>query len=106
MQAWKERSREVVLKLYWFRKRAQEFFSLFCGFLDADSYRSGSPYVQRLLRAYVRASDLFVCTIVNLRRYLILTYAVEFDRVHYPLPLSYVDEPPAHALRATIRRLR
>ena len=42
----------------------------------------------------------------NNKRYLILTYAVEFDRVHYPLPLAHVDEPPAQALNATIRRLR
>mmetsp|Transcript_28882 Transcript_28882/g.66754 ORF Transcript_28882/g.66754 Transcript_28882/m.66754 type:complete len:646 (+) Transcript_28882:76-2013(+) len=40
------------------------------------------------------------------KRYLILTYAVEFDRVHYPLPLSFVDIPPVDALQATIRRLR
>ena len=42
----------------------------------------------------------------NNKRYLILTYAVEFDRVHYPLPLAHVDEPPVHALNAAIRRLR
>eukprot|EP00960_Hanusia_phi_P078494 768822-Hanusia_phi.AAC.3 len=56
------------------------------------------------------------------RRYLILTYAVEFDRVHYPLPLAHWDDPPPsgatadtagrHAdvadtvLYSTIRRLR
>ncbi len=39
-------------------------------------------------------------------RYLILTYAAEFDRVHYPLPLAHVEEPPAHALLSTIKRLR
>lgn len=27
-------------------------------------------------------------------------------RVHYPLPLSFVDVPPMEALQATIRRLR
>ena len=42
----------------------------------------------------------------NNKRYLILTYQVEYDRVHYPLPLSHIEEPPAHALQATIRRLR
>eukprot|EP00656_Telonema_subtile_P021421 TRINITY_DN2245_c0_g1_i1.p3 TRINITY_DN2245_c0_g1~~TRINITY_DN2245_c0_g1_i1.p3 ORF type:complete len:194 (-),score=63.63 TRINITY_DN2245_c0_g1_i1:1156-1737(-) len=42
----------------------------------------------------------------NNKRYLILTYAVEFDRVHYPLPLQFVDEPDNEALQKTIQRLR
>jgi coiled-coil domain-containing protein 61 len=29
----------------------------------------------------------------NNKRYLILTYVVEFDRVHYPLPLRFEDAP-------------
>lgn len=40
------------------------------------------------------------------KRYLILTYAVEFDRVHYPLPLSFVQTPTLDILQRTIRRLR
>jgi coiled-coil domain-containing protein 61 len=40
------------------------------------------------------------------RRYCILTYTGEFDRVHYPLPLSYEEVPNVEALRRTIRRLR
>ena len=36
----------------------------------------------------------------NNKRYLILTYAAEFDRVHYPLPLLHEDAPSADALRA------
>jgi coiled-coil domain-containing protein 61 len=42
----------------------------------------------------------------NNKRYLILTYAAEFDRVHYPLPLLHEDAPSADALRATIARLK
>ena len=42
----------------------------------------------------------------NNKRYLILTYVVEFDKVHYPLPLSFVDMPDVDALKNTIRRLR
>ena len=59
----------------------------------------------------------------NNKRYLILTYAVEFDRslctndakralrvrvcrVHYPLPLQFVDQPDSEALQKTIHRLR
>lgn len=40
------------------------------------------------------------------KRYVILTYRGEFDRVHYPLPLSYEDTPNADSLQRTIRRLR
>ncbi|XP_024942145.1 coiled-coil domain-containing protein 61 isoform X2 [Cephus cinctus] len=39
------------------------------------------------------------------RRYLILTYTVEFDRIHYPLPLEYCGPPDPAILQATIRRL-
>lgn len=42
----------------------------------------------------------------QMKRYLILTYTVEFDRVHYPLPLAYEEDPNPAALKATIRRLR
>ena len=42
----------------------------------------------------------------NKKRYLILTYAVEFDRVHYPLPLNFEDNPDPHDLKLTIGRLR
>jgi coiled-coil domain-containing protein 61 len=40
------------------------------------------------------------------KRYLILTYAVEFDRVHYPLPLNVVEKPTPEILQRTVRRLR
>jgi coiled-coil domain-containing protein 61 len=40
------------------------------------------------------------------KRYLILTYAGEFDRVHYPLPLKENEDPSKDALRNTIYRLR
>ena len=35
-----------------------------------------------------------------------MTYAVEFDRVHYPLPLNYDENPDPSVLQATIKRLR
>lgn len=41
----------------------------------------------------------------NNKRYLILTYAAEFDRVHYPLPLLHEDTPSPEAFKATIARL-
>ena len=40
------------------------------------------------------------------KRYLILTYAAEFDRVHYPLPLAFEEHPDPRRLQATIRQLR
>ncbi len=39
-------------------------------------------------------------------RYLILTYRVEYDRVHYPLPLAFEDVPSVSSLQRVIRRLR
>lgn len=40
------------------------------------------------------------------KRYLILTYASEFDRVHYPLPLLPESNPDPQRLKAVIRQLR
>lgn len=42
----------------------------------------------------------------NNKRYLIMTYAVEYDRVHYPLPLSFEEAPDPASLKMTISRLR
>ncbi|NXD41789.1 CCD61 protein, partial [Copsychus sechellarum] len=35
---------------------------------------------------------------LNSKRYLILVYSVEFDRIHYPLPLPYAGRPDLVAL--------
>lgn len=40
------------------------------------------------------------------KRYLILIYTVEFDRIHYPLPLPYVGKPNPAMLQREIRALR
>lgn len=40
------------------------------------------------------------------KRYLILTYRVEYDRVHYPLPLAFEEVPTTATLQRVIRRLR
>ena len=37
---------------------------------------------------------------------MILSYLVEFDKVHYPLPLNYDDSPPVETLKNTIERFR
>ncbi|KAM9450874.1 centrosomal protein CCDC61 isoform 1-T1 [Clarias gariepinus] len=43
---------------------------------------------------------------LSTKRYLILIYTVEFDRIHYPLPLAYVGKPNPAALQREIRALR
>ena len=40
------------------------------------------------------------------KRYLILTYNVEFDRIHYPLALSYCGCPDPVVLQDVIRELQ
>ncbi len=40
------------------------------------------------------------------KRYLILTYRVEYDRVHYPLPLAFEEVPSVSSLQRVVRRLR
>jgi hypothetical protein len=42
----------------------------------------------------------------NNKRYLILTYQGEFDKVHYPLPLAYDEYPDPSVLKRTIANLR
>ncbi|XP_067087884.1 centrosomal protein CCDC61-like isoform X1 [Osmerus mordax] len=43
---------------------------------------------------------------LSAKRYLILIYTVEFDRIHYPLPLPYQGKPDPAALQKEIRVLR
>ena len=40
------------------------------------------------------------------KRYLILTYNVDFDRIHYPLALNYCGQPDARVLKDIIRKLQ
>ncbi|KAJ3588822.1 hypothetical protein NHX12_009676 [Muraenolepis orangiensis] len=40
------------------------------------------------------------------KRYLILIYTVEFDRIHYPLPLPYQGKPDPAVLQREVRTLR
>ncbi|XP_038075059.1 centrosomal protein CCDC61-like [Patiria miniata] len=43
---------------------------------------------------------------LSAKRYLIVTYTVEFDRIHYPLPLPYQGKPDPVALQETVRELK
>lgn len=45
-------------------------------------------------------------TQLNSKRYLILIYSVEFDRIHYPLPLPYQGKPDPVVLQGIIRSLK
>ncbi|KAK9751662.1 hypothetical protein QE152_g4825 [Popillia japonica] len=65
-------------------------------FEDLDSLRS------KKIRGNSRH---FSNTHGNNKRYLIVTYTVEFDRIHYPLPLEYCGPPDPVVLQATIRKL-
>ena len=40
------------------------------------------------------------------KRYLILTLLQEFEKVHFPLPLSFLEEPDIATLRRTFQRMQ
>jgi coiled-coil domain-containing protein 61 len=40
--------------------------------------------------------------LILLFRYVILSYIVEFDKIHYPLPLNYEDNNDIETLRGTV----
>lgn len=42
----------------------------------------------------------------RLKKYLILTLKGEYEKTHYPLPLSFLEEPDALTLRRTFTRLQ
>ena len=41
----------------------------------------------------------------TVKRYLILTLNGEFEKVHYPLPLNFLEEPDIATLRRTFARM-
>ncbi|XP_064602133.1 centrosomal protein CCDC61-like isoform X2 [Liolophura sinensis] len=75
-----------------------------CVSLDLMTYGDLESLRQR--KSGVKSSVPAARTTLNSKRYLILTYTVEFDRIHYPLPLPYVGKPDPRALQETIRQLR
>lgn len=40
------------------------------------------------------------------KKYIILTFSGEFDKVHYPLPLKYLEEPEMDQMYKTFQRLQ
>ena len=64
--------------------------------LELDNLRVKKPGKQGALTTRVG----------NNKRYLILTYSVEFDKVHYPLPLTYEEREDQQHLKETVMRLK
>ncbi|KAL4094424.1 hypothetical protein PRIC1_010085 [Phytophthora ramorum] len=76
-------------------------------FVDLLTAADLDLYCQRKLQPGTATEGLGAATATsNGKRFLILTYAVEFDRVHYPLPLTPELSPSPEVLQRTIRRLR
>ncbi|KAF0716585.1 Aste57867_2763 [Aphanomyces stellatus] len=75
-------------------------------FIDLLTYSDLELYRKRKMGKSTATHHIDSATMLNNKRYLILTYAVEFDRVHYPLPLNYVETPSPAMLQKTIRRLK
>ncbi|XP_060113499.1 centrosomal protein CCDC61 isoform X1 [Heteronotia binoei] len=67
---------------------------------DLESLRSRKAGVGPRLTSATKTSPL------SSKRYLILIYSVEFDRIHYPLPLPYVGKPDPVILQKVIRELK
>ncbi|XP_062262242.1 centrosomal protein CCDC61 isoform X2 [Platichthys flesus] len=67
---------------------------------DLELLRNRKAGVVSRTRGHQQSSAL------TAKRYLILIYTVEFDRIHYPLPLPYVGKPDPAALQKEVRALR
>ncbi|KAG9329309.1 hypothetical protein JZ751_005786 [Albula glossodonta] len=72
-------------------------FPIFCNMLESAVNKAGVVGRPRLQPQSPALSA---------KRYLILIYTVEFDRIHYPLPLPYQGKPDPAALQREIRALR
>ncbi|XP_053187401.1 centrosomal protein CCDC61 isoform X2 [Scomber japonicus] len=69
-------------------------------YADLELLRNRKAGVVSRPRSHQQSSAL------TAKRYLILIYTVEFDRIHYPLPLPYVGKPDPAVLQKEIRALR
>ncbi|XP_038642025.1 centrosomal protein CCDC61 isoform X2 [Scyliorhinus canicula] len=94
-------------------------FSIFCNMLESAITKSSESVTLDLLTysdlELLRNRKAGVATrhapppksgALNAKRYLILIYSVEFDRIHYPLPLPYAGKPDPVALQKIIRGLK
>uniref|UniRef100_A0A8C9FCM7 Centrosomal protein CCDC61 n=1 Tax=Pavo cristatus TaxID=9049 RepID=A0A8C9FCM7_PAVCR len=89
-------------------------FGIFCSMLEAALMKSSEAVSLELLTygdlEALRCCKAGVATRVppstsplSSKRYLILVYCVEFDRIHYPLPLPYVGEADMAVLRRLVQ---
>ncbi|CAK6953615.1 centrosomal protein CCDC61 isoform X2 [Scomber scombrus] len=69
-------------------------------YADLELLRNRKAGVVSRPRSHQQSSAL------TAKRYLILIYTVEFDRIHYPLPLPYAGKPDPAMLQKEIRALR
>uniref|UniRef100_A0A3B4A3Q9 Centrosomal protein CCDC61 n=1 Tax=Periophthalmus magnuspinnatus TaxID=409849 RepID=A0A3B4A3Q9_9GOBI len=94
-------------------------FAIFCSMLESAVKRSSDSVTLDLLtyadlellrnrKAGVvsRPRTNQQSSALTAKRYLILIYTVEFDRIHYPLPLPYIGKPDPAVLQKEIRALR
>ena len=72
--------------------------------LEALRVRKAGGQSSAIPNASTPARTVTVAT--NTKRYLILTYVAEFDRIHYPLPLLFEEVPTVSSLSRLVRRLR
>uniref|UniRef100_H3AQK3 Centrosomal protein CCDC61 n=1 Tax=Latimeria chalumnae TaxID=7897 RepID=H3AQK3_LATCH len=94
-------------------------FSIFCSMLESAIIKSSESVTLDLLTytdleclrsrkvgAGPRILSAAKSTALSNKRYLILIYSVEFDRIHYPMPLPYVGKPDPVMLQRVIRELK
>lgn len=74
--------------------------------LDLLTYGDLEAMWKKKLGSSKNQGEILPGTEPQAKRYLILTYNAEFDRIHYPLALSYCGCPDPMILQDTIRKLQ
>mmetsp|Transcript_34639 Transcript_34639/g.60915 ORF Transcript_34639/g.60915 Transcript_34639/m.60915 type:complete len:434 (-) Transcript_34639:35-1336(-) len=86
-------------------KKFSTFVKMLQTALDGGTVTVSADFLsQQDLEIYKKSRAQTAPQVTQTRRYLIVTYAVEFDCVRYPLPLIY-DEPTTETLQQTLDRL-
>ncbi|TPP66186.1 hypothetical protein FGIG_03031 [Fasciola gigantica] len=74
--------------------------------LDLVSYDDLEALRQSKLKSRILNAANSTIPLKNNRYYMILSYVTEFDKIHYPIPLTYVGCLSIEACRELIRKLR